>query len=450
MAQHSYQLFSISNGSLPVSTTSASPSQTITRASEAELELLFNHIPEFIKTPDNTTRAAYQRNAQAILVRVCRSIERENYKSYRIFLEDLLDLNFKAWESNKDLSHAQNPISLVLVKVKTDPPIADVLWILIDYCIQMAKEEEDYRYVSPVTSTLRGIIELNDQHRDIVHDTLKGLAFIPVKDKAEIVSLAAVAHSLKFPWPLRKVDTRSIYECQSKSPVFRKGEQKIDQGDHKFAHDVYEASYDMLWTVSGSESKLGGPPPKQTWFHILFYTILFKCGVRSKVNVKCYDFNRDMLDNPAIIALLEYKWNTIGHAYWLVRFYALFLFYFLVLGATIVQVWGRVSRVSLFSGYIVIIVMALVFLMFKVVYYCRRRRPICTDDIVDILVFVLPIIGSGMQIVNIMKMNEKGNISILSFSVLAIFLHFVRSLKGSRESFPIVYLDCNGADYQHC
>ncbi|KAG0092375.1 hypothetical protein BGZ93_009271 [Podila epicladia] len=152
-----------------------------------------------------------------------------------------------------------------------------------------------------------------------------------------------------------------------------------------------------------------------------------------------------MLDNPAIKALLEYKWNTIGHAYWLVRFYFELLFYMLVLGSVIIQVYGRIPRTSLFSVFITIIVMASVFLTFTFSKIYRNRRCSAYDGI-DVLVFVLPLIGSVIQILNIVHMNEKGDISILSFSVLVIFLHCLFELRVKKNIcyFVTVILEITG------
>ena len=46
-------------------------------------------------------------------------------------------------------------------------------------------------------------------------------------------------------------------------------------------------------------------------------------------------------------------------------------------------------------------------------------------DVIDVAVFAFPLVGSIIQILNIVNMNEKGNISVLSFSVLVISLHCV-------------------------
>jgi hypothetical protein len=44
---------------------------------------------------------------------------------------------------------------------------------------------------------------------------------------------------------------------------------------------------------------------------------------------------------------------------------------------------------------------------------------------VDLAVFGLPLAASACQVVNIMKNDDKGHKSTLSFSVLFIFLHIV-------------------------
>ncbi|KAF9910669.1 hypothetical protein EC991_005975 [Linnemannia zychae] len=170
-----------------------------------------------------------------------------------------------------------------------------------------------------------------------------------------------------------------------------------NQYDYDFSGNVFEVSYKLLWDISGD------PVPTTT------------------------------------------PQNTIGHAYWLARFYFVCLYYVLVLGAIVVQVYGGIPRVSLFGVYIAIIAMASVSLMFKL-FRIRRNRRCSPYDVIDIAVFTLPLAGSVTQIQNIMSMNEKGDISFLSFSVLVIFLHCLFELRIKRRIcyFVTVILEISG------
>ncbi|KAK3833210.1 MAG: hypothetical protein J3R72DRAFT_453610 [Linnemannia gamsii] len=438
MERNSYQELPSKNSILLSPIDSPSPHQAIPRASDEQLSSLFDSIPDFDASSNEDrnhilSSARRLKDTHAILIKICNDLNYRNYAMYSGFLRALLDSSREAWIPSRNLSHTNNPISLSLDKANTIPRAIEISRILIDYCIRMAKQEKNSLYVSPVLGSLHELVKLKELHTTLVNDTLRRLAFIPVENESIIINQAVVAHPLKSPWPLRKLDNRSIYDCQDENPVFRT-ESDINQGTNQdtsrdsrvFSYDVFETSFDLLWDVSGFQADV--PPPSQNWLRTLMYTILFKSGIRSKVQVERHAFNLEMLDNPAIRALLEYKWNTIGHAYWRARFYVECLYYTLVLGAVITQVYGRIPRVSLIYVYILIIVMASVILLFKLSQFCRHRR-FSPYGIINITVFALPLAGSVVQIGNIVNMNEKGDISLLSFSVLVIFLHCLFELR---------------------
>ncbi|KAG0371435.1 hypothetical protein BGX24_001674 [Mortierella sp. AD032] len=454
MERKSYQALPSTNSILLSPIDSPSPHQVIPRASDEELSSLIDSIPDF-DTSSNEDRnhilssARRLKDTHAILIKICNDLNYRNYAMYSGFLRALLDSSREAWIPSRNLSH-NNPISLSLDKANRIPRAIEISRILIDYCIRMAKQEKKSLYVSPVLGSLHELVKLKKLHTTLVNDTLRRLAFIPVENESIIINQAVVAHPLKSPWPLRKRDSRSIYDCQDENPVFRT-ESDINQDSNQdnsrdsrvFSYDVFETSFDLLWNVSGFQADVA--PPSQNWLRTLMYTSLFKSGIGSKVKVERHAFNLEMLDNPAIRALLEYKWNTIGHAYWRARFYVECFYYTLVLGAVITQVYGRIPRVSLICVYIPIIVMALVILLFKLSQFCRHRR-FSPYGIINITVFALPLAGSVVQIGNIMNMNEKGDISLLSFSVLVIFLHCLFELRVKRRIcyFVTVILEITG------
>ncbi|KAF9937587.1 hypothetical protein BGZ67_001098, partial [Mortierella alpina] len=58
------------------------------------------------------------------------------------------------------------------------------------------------------------------------------------------------------------------------------------------------------------------PTQRTTWWKTLFHMIWFKFHLRTPTYVTCHDFSVEFRNNPAIAALVEYKWNTIAYAYW--------------------------------------------------------------------------------------------------------------------------------------
>ncbi|KAG0271651.1 hypothetical protein BGZ95_000503 [Linnemannia exigua] len=443
MAQYPSQQNLIEDGLSSNQTDNPNPGQAIPQAKDTELGQLLLRILNF--KPDNEDRNAILENArqynntEKMLVEICGKLNRENHTTYSEFLKALLDSEHTTWVPSENISQKTNPIALSLKTAKAIPRAIAVPQIMIEYCIRMAKQEKDFFFVSPVLQSLHELVKLYELHTNLVLNTLRSLAFIPVMKESDIINQAIVAHPLKILWPLRKSSTRSIYRCQSENPVFtcktnttdsttdtenelemaqlELGENVADETnghinqDRIFCHDVFQASFDMLWDVS--QPQIDHRTLPQFWFPQAFiYTILFKCRTKSKVKVERHDFNLEMLDNPAIKALIDYKW---------------------------------IQRVSLLSVYVIIIVMALVFLVFK--FSQLRRNRYCTlYNIIDVVVFALPLLGSVIQILNIVNMNEKGDISVLSFSVLVIFLHCIFELRVKKSIcyFVTVIIEITG------
>ncbi|KAF9903109.1 hypothetical protein EC991_004135 [Linnemannia zychae] len=144
--------------------------------------------------------------------------------------------------------------------------------------------------------------------------------------------------------------------------------------------------------------------------------------------------------------------NTIAFKYWLVRFLGQLLYYILVLTAVFLQIYGdnhleeemviedgeTVEKSKLFSDpgpeglYISIIVIAFIFLYLELVQLMKdtRRYFESVYNMVDLLVFLLPLVGAISQILIIHGVSKAGfNTASISFSVLLIFLHFLFELR---------------------
>ncbi|KAF9097427.1 hypothetical protein BGX23_008849 [Mortierella sp. AD031] len=83
----------------------------------------------------------------------------------------------------------------------------------------------------------------------------------------------------------------------------------------KFNRDIYLATFDMLWRKLGDWKST--PYEHETdsetkgifsWPYAFVHMIPRKCRLIQKATVECHDFDLKTLDNPAITALVEYKW----------------------------------------------------------------------------------------------------------------------------------------------
>ncbi|KAG0002400.1 hypothetical protein BGZ65_002668 [Modicella reniformis] len=412
-------------------------------------------------------------DTETVLTKICREVTQKNYELYGIFLKALLDSDQVRWAPKPGLSRELNPISIFLGITEEVPRAINLAWIVIDYCIRMAKGEHDPQFLSPVLNSLKELLKMRKLYPDHVLSTLRRLAFIRVKEKSYVIDRAIIAHppwSRRRSWSVNKdssdsdspasrrrwrfweTSERPIYKCEDpvfrldKSPQFREHDPQND----KFTRDVFVASFDMLWsdpktksntkpdTKSDTRSSIekiqynNRSPP--SWGRILLFIIWVKCKIKrgDGDRVRCYDdIPLEALDNPAVAALIEFKWNTIGYKYWLARFTFQCIFYFLVLLTVFLQVYDRDHTWSLMGIFIAIIVMATFFLLLELQQLLHTGTPYFGSlyNWIDLATFSLPLSGSICQIVNIRNNDEGGNISTLSFSVLFIFLHFLFELK---------------------
>ncbi|KAF9344904.1 hypothetical protein BGX34_005232, partial [Mortierella sp. NVP85] len=145
-----------------------------------------------------------------------------------------------------------------------------------------------------------------------------------------------------------------------------------------------------------------------------------------------YDLPLEALDNPAITALIEYKWY--GVIVILPRFpgtAVLCIFYVLVIAAVLMQVYDSAQSYWLKGVFIAITALTSVFLLLELQQFLHNPRRYLTSpyNLVDLVAFALPLAGSICQIFNIADHDDKGNIATLSFSVLFIFLHILFELR---------------------
>ncbi|KAF9127518.1 hypothetical protein BGW39_005819, partial [Mortierella sp. 14UC] len=187
---------------------------------------------------------------------------------------------------------------------------------------------------------------------------------------------------------------------------------------------------------SFARSDIFGEPlvvEKTTWWKVLFHMFRSKLLFHVRPVVICYDFDLEFFDNPAIDALVTYKWDTIGFPYWFVRFFCQFFYYVLVVTAALTQVYNPQPS-DLFGVFIAIIAMGIMFIALEIMQLVQdwRRYLMSHYNFVDIVTFVIPPIASGTQIYFIDKQDIFASNRLLSFSVLVVFLHMLLELRVSR------------------
>ncbi|KAK3828140.1 MAG: hypothetical protein J3Q66DRAFT_434734 [Benniella sp.] len=382
---------------------------------------------------------------ETILTMICSGISNENFTMCDTFLKVLFDSPYTRWVPMPGLSRGMNPIAILLEKVKDVPRAVQLAGYLIDYCVRIAKEEKDANFVSPIVDLLPEIVKQEKSHPDVVFSAIRGLTYVPVMDRFTILDRCIIVHPPEFRWKFWRPKTQLLSACEY--PIVKMDRSLLSKkradGNEKYIHDVFIASFDMLWSPPPSKeasrttikriTKYGKAP--RSWLRTLIAILCLKCRITPNFRVSSHEYTLQMLDNPALAILIEYKWNTIGYIYWLARFTWQCLFHMLVLVAVFMQVYGSTQRYSLMGVFIAIIVMASLFLLLEVQQFIHnpKRYISLPYNFVDIVAFGLPLAASALQIINLKGGDMKGNTSTLSFSVLVTFLHVLFELRVNKN-----------------
>ncbi|KAF9994391.1 hypothetical protein BGZ79_000864, partial [Entomortierella chlamydospora] len=341
---------------------------------------------------------------------------------------------------------------------------------ITQYCIEIAQKREDIRLTSPITACLP--IIWRHQHREAAIELRRKLAYIPMNDGTQFNRVQAInMRSIldDYTWEVRKY--LSIFEG-AWGEAFENEWSGWDDVFHlvrlilctlilvlvyiltplgfftflasresvkpelisKFQHPAvidylnlsgkkyYSARFDMLWKsrdLSSSKCITGHvdvDKMRHSWLLAPLFVIRHSI-MPSHRKIECHELNLDAFDNPAIEALIEYKWNAFGFYFWLIRFLLQCIYYILVLTVVFVQVYkGQDWIVPLYDA---VTVFSATFLWFEFIQFIEQPWKYITSpyNLFDLFVFVFPMIGC-------ITAKRGGDIAALSFSVIFVFLHF--------------------------
>ncbi|KAG0030684.1 hypothetical protein BGZ82_007320 [Podila clonocystis] len=195
---------------------------------------------------------------------------------------------------------------------------------------------------------------------------------------------------------------------------------------------------------------------KTSWWKSLLHLIHSQIIPLQHIYVHPRYYQLEILDNPAIEALVEYKWNTIGYMLWLARFSTQCAYYSLIVIAAFMQVYFKDPSVLRYV-FVTIIVLAVWFLVqelrqffqsVKEVHQIRSskifskrqwyRRPYVPRylksqyNVLDLLAFTFPLVASVIQLYNINDNEPVRAGWLLSFSLIIVFLHMLAELRVTR------------------
>ncbi|KAF9211642.1 hypothetical protein BGZ59_007789 [Podila verticillata] len=310
-----------------------------------------------------------------------------------------------------------NPIAVLLERAKAHARYLVLAATMIEYCIHQAKQRRNVGYLGVVHQVLPKMTEL---FPDLAMQVIAQSAFVPVADvdkvskRDYVVNHALISHrpSLRAFWrpnttPIHET-VNPVFQVQPLLPVTRM-EEVHDELNERFTATVYVAPFELLWYYDQARQRRFSEAT--TWWRALLSAAL---------------------DNPAIIALLEYKWNSFVGSYWLFRFLFQIVYYVLILAVSFLQVYTDPPS-DLSVAFVVIIVCSALFLWFEFQQLLEspKRYILSPYNYLDIAVYTMPFIVGILHLIELSKAEVTSDIStrILSFTILIVYLHLLFELR---------------------
>ncbi|KAG0083083.1 hypothetical protein BGZ92_011104 [Podila epicladia] len=272
-----------------------------------------------------------------------------------------------------------NPIAIMLDRAQIHPRHLISAATLIEYCLHQAKQRRDVGHIGVVYQALPKLIKL---HPDLAMQVIAQSAYVPVGDskwaskRDFVVDHALLIHPPKMRafW---KANTTPIYEAEN--PVFqvrpllpvKQIEEVRDEQNERFTGNVYVAPFELLWYCDQLRQRRFSEAT--TWFRALLSAATLKIHPKSPKIVRGHDIPPEYLDNPAIIALLEYKWNSYVSSYWLFRFLFQIVYYFLILTVSFLQVYSETPS-NLSGAFYAIIICSALFLWLEFQQFLKNPK----------------------------------------------------------------------------
>ncbi|KAF9988207.1 hypothetical protein BGZ75_009826 [Mortierella antarctica] len=336
-----------------------------------------------------------------------------------------------------DSTVGEDPVAMLLLLSKKQPSAIDTARIILDYCLSHANSSKNLTFLSAVFNNLD---ELTKRFPELATECLSRTAYIPVMHRPFIIKNHVIIQppASRFQLPFWKPKSQSLKQFMARkvNPImeFCLTEGPANPEDDYFTLPVFMASFDAIWRHHDAPPKMrqfdqtmGAMGMK--WCRDMVQLLLFIVRPSTQESVRCFDLTLEDYDNPAIAALVSYKWSTIGLSYWRSRFLVKCCFYILVLITAIMQVYS--PEQALPGLFIAVIALAAVFLVAELWEILREKKGYFRSgyNALDVLAYGLPLAASVDQLVAVHQGETLGNTRILSFSVLAVFLHMLFELR---------------------
>ncbi|CAO3574070.1 unnamed protein product [Mortierella alpina] len=368
-----------------------------------------------------------------VLAQICRTWTFAARDTYNDILRKILDTNkcwspapcYRSYKDRDGNTISSNPISILLRM--DDACVIGTAKVLYKYCLQRAHDTGQIGYLAPVLDSLPLLFL---QHRSHALKYFREMALIKAMEASflrEVYSI--VEHTAEGRWCHQQLEDTPPHSIQSDDL------DNTDEGGDKGAGEVYGASYDMLWEYSDYEAKEDEMPTQS----LLGGTLAQGLRLLGRSYIKRHQFCREFLDNPAIEALIEQKWTTIGFQYWCVCFISQFYVFELLLHIVLGQLYGSDAE-ELYGDFVAVATSSVFFLWPKIiqVLYEADEEASLGYNIVGVMAFSMPLAGSVNQIWIVLGGKVLNASYLFSLSLVVFSLHLLFELRVFRNVYKLV------------
>lgn len=231
-----------------------------------------------------------------ILIHLCESWRPETHENLLLFLRALFGSPTFRWVPTAYMTRKKNPISILLDRPQPGPMVVELAEIMVRYCVRQAIADSDLRFFGPIFLALRAAIKCKNIDSDQLSRTTRAFAYFPACNYHFAMDNHAFASSMY------KFHERKLKLHERKHPVLYLTSENADSASSEIlTPHLYVASFDMLWAIEDIPALNWKPfAIAQDWLLRITFT--------SKKRYVCHPYNVKDLDNPALAALIRFKW----------------------------------------------------------------------------------------------------------------------------------------------
>ncbi|KAF9579921.1 hypothetical protein BGW38_003617, partial [Lunasporangiospora selenospora] len=335
-------------------------------ASKAAFRYMYSHINKYPMPKEHLN---------SIMSSICMYWTSKNHDCFKKGLSKLLQIRSEnSWVPREVYSNGSNPVGIMLKKAQKEPQALAAIRLLIDHCAKMARNEKDITYILFLLECLDDLVL---QYPDLALRATRAFAYVKWIDRAIITNNCKITHPPTLR-PIWKSSPPKIYQC--KNPILQPHytKENPDPLNTDFQEDVFVAPVNLLWTFvqnprnQCTEHPEINPGLLMTWVKTIYHLVFMHLNPFSHVYIRPRNYSLEVLDNPAVEAVVLYKWNTFAFGLWVARFVVQCIYYLLIVVAAFVQVYCN-DKDMLLGVFVTIIVFSCLFLWTELLQWRESR-----------------------------------------------------------------------------